>query len=87
MNIVYCSKPVITTDTGGQKEIFTDGECGFIVPLQSSEIIASKLRWLITHNSEAISMGLRGRNIVAEKFGLDDMAKKNDIFYKCLEQH
>ncbi|MBA4196796.1 MAG: hypothetical protein C0459_04505 [Chitinophaga sp.] len=51
------SIPVIVTDRGGLPEIVEDGINGWVVPMQSPEIVAAKIEWMLEHPTECINMG------------------------------
>jgi glycosyltransferase involved in cell wall biosynthesis len=56
-------KPVVTmTDAGGPLDIVRPGETGLVVA-PSSEELAGAIEWLRTHEDEARTLGLNGRDV------------------------
>jgi glycosyltransferase involved in cell wall biosynthesis len=53
--------PVIATEATGAKELVSEGEEGFIVPMRSAEAIAERLELLRSRPALAAEMGDRGR--------------------------
>jgi len=56
-----CGLPIVTTDTVGCREVVSDGENGFLVPIKSVEPLADALKKLITDLSLRRRMGALGR--------------------------
>jgi glycosyltransferase involved in cell wall biosynthesis len=54
-------RPVIVTEGAGAKELVTDGEEGFIVPIRDPQAIAEKLNFLYHHQNIAHRMGMKAR--------------------------
>jgi len=81
---MICSKPVITTNTGGQQEIVEDGITGFIVKAKSEIEIAAKLKLLATNEQLCDQMGERGKKVVEDRFSFDTMARNTlSVFKSC----
>ena len=75
-------KPVIATRAGGLEELVVDGETGFIVPPKDIEALATAIRSLISLSDKGKGMGQRGKEIAAEKFSIQLVAKKTtDLFF------
>lgn len=64
-----CSKPVVSTETTGAKEIIQDGVNGFLVPIGNAEKLAEKIIWLLENPDKAEEMGENGRKLVQKKYG------------------
>ena len=73
--------PVIATDTGGTKELISDGENGFIVEMKSSQDIAEKLERLIKDEELRKKMSWVSRKI-AEKLNWKKVADAYYDLYK-----
>ena len=56
-----CGLPIVTTDTVGCREVVSDGENGFLVPIKSVEPLADALEKLIKDPSLRRRMGALGR--------------------------
>lgn len=66
MEAMRSGKPVITThDSGGPNEFVRNGETGFSVA-PSPKAIAECIDYLCRHRNEALSMGLRGKELVKD---------------------
>ncbi|MEI9966993.1 MAG: glycosyltransferase family 4 protein [Candidatus Moraniibacteriota bacterium] len=53
--------PAIVTDIGGTRELVSEGENGFIVPIGSGEAIVEALRKLLDDSALAARMGAESR--------------------------
>lgn len=62
--------PIIGVNTGGTKEIITDGIDGFLVSPHSPEMIAEKLILLYENPEIANKLALAGKKTIAQKFNL-----------------
>lgn len=71
---MVCGKPVITTDTGAQREIVQHGVSGLIVPPKSPEDIAKELEVLYNKPSLRRQIGENGRKTVLERFCLSGLS-------------
>ena len=56
-----CGLPIVTTDAVGCREVVSDGENGFLVPIKSVEPLADALKKLIMDPSLRRRMGALGR--------------------------
>lgn len=54
--------PVIVTEGVGAKDVVSDGEDGFIVPIRDPDAIAEKIKYFADNPSEVTRMGLNARN-------------------------
>lgn len=62
--------PVLSTDTGGIKELITDSESGFLVE-RTVEAISHKLKQLLLSKELLVKVGYNGFQKVREKFSYD----------------
>jgi glycosyltransferase involved in cell wall biosynthesis len=67
--------PVITTDVGGIGEIVTDGENGFLIPVDDERALLDRLRTLTCNEELRTRFGRNGRQLVEARFDLDTMAE------------
>ncbi|PHS01101.1 MAG: hypothetical protein COA80_02550 [Leeuwenhoekiella sp.] len=78
--------PVITTTNSGGMDLLTDGEEGFIVPIQSAEAIAEKLRILATDTTlrEAMSRKAFERASALDGWA-ESLSRLTAVFKACLQ--
>lgn len=74
-----CARAIITTDVPGCREIVEHGVNGYLVPKQDSTALAQAILDLINNVDLIKHMGIKGREIVSNKFSADT------IFPKMLE--
>ena len=64
-----CSRPIITTDRPGCREVVEDGINGFIVKQNDFDDLIEKIeKYLSLSNEERKQMGKNGRRKVEEEF-------------------
>jgi L-malate glycosyltransferase len=56
-----CGLPVVTTDAGGIPDIVTDGETGFVVPVDDCEALADRAMKLLTYGNIVTTMTREAR--------------------------
>ena len=74
LEAIACGLPVITTDTGGTRELVEDGVNGCIIRMRDSHHIAEKVSFLASHPEEARRYGEESRRR-AESLGWNEVAK------------
>jgi glycosyltransferase involved in cell wall biosynthesis len=74
-------KPVVATNVGGNAELVTDGENGYVAPAQSPEPLAARVSELLTNPEQARAMGERGRERFRRDFTLPTMVKQYEDLY------
>lgn len=84
MEYMALGKPVIATDSGGNREIVADGETGFIIEPFAKAALVEKIMFLLDHPEQAREMGARGRERLAREFSLDGMVQNYLDLYKEL---
>ena len=67
--------PVVATNVGGNAEVVKDGHTGVIVPSRDADSLSRAMRWVLEHGDEALGMGRRGRDRVAELFSIEAMVR------------
>jgi len=75
--------PIIATDTGGTKELLTDGKNGFIIKMKDSQDISEKIKRLIINKDLLVTMGRVSRK-VAENFSWQKVADRYLELYKII---
>ena len=76
------SLPAIVFDVGGNAEIITDGEVGYVLKDFSADDFADRMTRLIEDPELRTSMGKRAKEDVLERFSLEEMCKKIDEVYQ-----
>jgi len=80
------SIPILSTDTGGIKELIKDGETGYLVE-RNAQAVANKLAALIKSSTQLPKIGQAGFEVVKEKFAFDLFEKNiNDLINKIIEK-
>jgi glycosyltransferase involved in cell wall biosynthesis len=73
--------PVVATAVGGNPEVVVDGKTGFLVKRKSPGQMAEKILWLLTHRTEAATMGQAGRKRVQDYFDIRQTIKAYEAIY------
>lgn len=68
--------PIVSTTEGGIQDIVIDGKTGFIVPKNSAQHLAEKLRTLIDSPSLRSKMGSEGRCHYLKSFSIDKFEER-----------
>ncbi len=78
------SKPVVTTNVGGSKEIVEHNRTGILVPSKDPGALASAITKLLTNNELALRMGVEGKKRVYKYFDSTTFIKKTATVYEAL---
>jgi glycosyltransferase involved in cell wall biosynthesis len=76
-----CGVPVVVTDTGGNPEIVTQGENGFLVPVGAPSLMAERVLFLLGNPSVAAGMARANRAKVIDRFSLERMIGGHTAYY------
>lgn len=96
LEALSCETPVVGSAVGGIPEILTEGETGFLIPLESvsrtdlnpkdpkafQQAFAEKVNLLLEDESLAAQMGKAGRQRVLDKFSWESIAKTTYSYYQ-----
>ena len=77
-----CGLPIVTTDVPGCRDVVVDGKTGFIVPAQSSRLLANALEKLIDNKLLCRQMGVKGREFVVRHCSVDEIVKQTVDLYQ-----
>ncbi len=77
-----CGLPIVTTDTPGCREVVTDGENGFLVPVKQVDALASALKRLIVDADLRRKMGERSRVLALAEFSQDQVIQQTLAVYR-----
>lgn len=78
--------PVVATDVIGSQDIVKDGETGFLVKCSPSQPydLAESVIVLLKNETIRTRFGIQGRQIVKNKFGIEQMTKHTEDLYLAL---
>jgi glycosyltransferase involved in cell wall biosynthesis len=66
--------PVVATAVGGTPEAVDDGVCGYLVPSEDPQALASRVLDVLASDQRRVEMGARGRERVLSTFTFDEQA-------------
>jgi glycosyltransferase involved in cell wall biosynthesis len=73
--------PVVAARVGGVPEIVADGESGYIVPRGDATALAEALQRMLRTPEHMRRLGLAGRRIAEERFGIEGAARALERIY------
>ncbi len=82
MEATSMSKPIVTTDTVGCKDVVKDGYNGFLMPVKNSKALSSKIEKLILDKKLRKKFGENGRKVAEEFFDIDKIVKQYMDYYR-----
>jgi hypothetical protein len=68
MEYMACGLPVVCSSGGGNAELVTEGETGYLVPWGNSRSLCDRLERLDEKPDEAAALGAAGRRRIVEEF-------------------
>lgn len=72
-----CGLPIITTDRcGAGLELIRDGENGYIVDVEESSAVASKIKYLLSHTNELKQMSFNALETI-KSYSTENMALRH----------
>lgn len=74
-------KPVIATNGGGVPEIVENGRTGILVPMADAEAMAAAICQILSDPLKAKAMGMRARQRVADRFTIEQTARRVEAVY------
>lgn len=81
MEAMAAGVPVIGSNVGGVYSLIKDGRTGVLAPPADSGALAAALDRLLSDRKSALNMAENAKNLMREKFSLDEMAKKVEGVY------
>jgi len=86
MEYMALGKPVIATDSGGNKEIVVDNETGYIINPFAVDELTEKIHLLLNDTKKRREMGEAGRERIINEFDSQKMANRYlDLYKKILK--
>jgi len=79
------AKPIITTDTVGCREVVSEGENGYLIPIKDAQALAQKIAYLATHPEVRKIMGENGRIRAIKAFDIKKVLEQYMKLYARLE--
>jgi glycosyltransferase involved in cell wall biosynthesis len=76
--------PVVATRVGGNPELVTDGETGWLVPAKDVGAFASRVIALLQDPALRRKMGAAGRRVVQERFDITDTSRAYEELYASI---
>jgi glycosyltransferase involved in cell wall biosynthesis len=81
-----CGRPIVTTDAPGCREIVKDGVNGILVPVKDVDTLALAIRTLLDSPGTRMRMGQAGRQLVKDKFSLENVIDETLDVYRSMLQ-
>jgi glycosyltransferase involved in cell wall biosynthesis len=85
MQALAMARPVVGTTVGGIPEVVIDAETGLLVPPRNPQALAQALGRLQASPNYRQELGRRGRELVVERFSLEQMATEIEVVYDVLQ--
>jgi glycosyltransferase involved in cell wall biosynthesis len=77
-------KSVVTTDTGGVKEVVREGQTGFIVKPRDTKRLCERLDAILRDEALRRKMGEKARESLGDVFDRQKMVNNNRDLYEIL---
>jgi glycosyltransferase involved in cell wall biosynthesis len=84
LEAMSCGVPSVATRVGGNPEAITDGENGFLVPVEDDTVAAERLLMLLRDPERRAQIGESGRKAVQTRFSADVMIQSLIGVYRDL---
>ena len=84
LEAMACRLPVVATPVGGIPELCTDGEHGFLTPVEDVDALAAAMDRLILDGALRRSLGEAGFRRVRDEFSFDQMTRRYEDLYREL---
>jgi glycosyltransferase involved in cell wall biosynthesis len=78
--------PVVASDCGGNRELVSDGDTGFIVPVGNADAAAKALMQILEDPARAQSMGCAGRDVVKQHHVPDVVVDQYADLYRTVDR-
>jgi glycosyltransferase involved in cell wall biosynthesis len=83
LQAAYLKKPLITTETGGLKEVCLHEKTGLLVPVRAPEAVAQAILRLAADAGLRSEWGSNAKSLVEEKFLFERMLHEMEKVYGC----
>jgi N,N'-diacetylbacillosaminyl-diphospho-undecaprenol alpha-1,3-N-acetylgalactosaminyltransferase len=75
------SKPIVTTNTYGCRDVVVDTINGFLVPVKNSQLLSERIETLLSDKNLRASMGTKGRELAVSEFDINIVNNKYMQYY------
>jgi len=82
LEAMFAKKPVVVTDAGGNAEVVTDGENGFVVQQRDPEGLCEAILKVYSDSKLAIQLGEKGYQRVDRDFTFEKMVNEYEKVYR-----
>lgn len=82
MEAMAAGVPVIGSNVGGVYSLIKDGQTGLLVPPKDPVSLSTAIAKLLGDRDFALKMACSAKELIKEKFHLNDMAKKVELVYR-----
>jgi glycosyltransferase involved in cell wall biosynthesis len=87
MEAMMCGVPCVAFDAGGTRELFRDGEAGFLVNPKDPRTFARRTLDLLSNPVLRSELGLKGMSLAVERQSPFQMMKKHEkLYHSILEE-
>lgn len=84
MEYMAAGLPAVATDVGGNRELITDGQCGFLVSPASPHALAQKIVLFLKDAQLRQRIGRNARHVVKSRFSVETMIKATESLYESV---
>ena len=84
LQAAFLKKPLVTTSTGGLKEVCLQGKTGLIVDKNSPQQVSEAIRYLYKHPQDRHHFGENAHSLVREKFTFAQTVQQMEKIFKEL---
>lgn len=83
---MFASKPVVATDVGGNSELVTNQETGWIIPRNNIKALSNAMESLVNDPHRRAEMGTAGQRRALEHFTLDRAVAQFNEMLSCIQE-
>jgi glycosyltransferase involved in cell wall biosynthesis len=81
LEAMAASLPIVATDVDGVREMIADGGKGIVVPPRNAHALAAAVIDLMGNDARRVGLGVKGAQVVKERFSLDAMVEQTVAVY------
>ena len=82
LEAMAAGKPVIATNCGGISEMISDGESGFLVPVNDPKALSQKILYMIRNRNQTEEMGRRAIKEVTARYSVESYTNHFENLYR-----